>query len=244
MKRTLSTLGLLVLVATAAGAQTAEQIVERLQSNQVYDTSRSTGVMTVTDRFGTKVTSFITYSRGADDTLIEFTSSEEKGQKILRTADEIYLFYPDARELIRLQGAAFRDSVMGSDVSYEDLTGGRTLLETYAVTLLGREAVDGADCFKVEMRARARNVAYPRQIIWVDTRLWAARRVEQYSLSGRLLKVVRMEDLRQVSGRTVPMRVLMQDQLKKDSSTILEVQSLEIGVTLDPRLFSLENLTW
>ena len=124
---------------SSPGAPSAEEIVRRMQSNQVYETSRMRGRMTVTDRFGTKVTTFISYSRGSEDALIEFTSTEEKGQKILRTRDEIYIFYPGAEELIRLQGAAFRDAVLGSDMSYEDLTGGKSILELYEVSLEGRE---------------------------------------------------------------------------------------------------------
>src|SRR5512137_1984634 len=103
---------LVVLLAAPgllAAAQTAEEIVARLQANQVFRTSRIEGVMTVTDRFGTKETRFVSYARGDADALIQFTSPEEKGQKILRTKDEIYLYYPDAEEVIRLQGAAFRD---------------------------------------------------------------------------------------------------------------------------------------
>ena len=239
------------LVAAAAGfgqsagsAPSAVEIVRRMQSNQVYETSRVRARMTVTDRFGTKVTTFNSYSRGTDDALIEFTSAEEKGQKILRTRDEIYIFYPGAEELIRLQGAAFRDAVLGSDMSYEDLTGGKSILELYEVSLEGRETVDGADCWRIAMTAKGRNVAYPRQVIWVDPELGSPRRMQQFSLSNRLLKESRLSGFRQVAGRVVPMRVVLEDKLKKGSSTEFIVEDIAIGLPLDPALFSLEKLTW
>ncbi|MBE3134413.1 MAG: outer membrane lipoprotein-sorting protein, partial [Acidobacteria bacterium] len=156
MKRAVILAAVLALSALMAAAQgsesamsaesaiSAESIVRRMQSNQIFETSKVRGRMTVIDRFGTNVTTFLSYSRGTSDTLIEFTSPEEKGQKILRTREEIYLFYPGAEELIRLQGAAFRDAVLGSDMSYEDLTGGKTILESYEVSLEGKETVDGA----------------------------------------------------------------------------------------------------
>jgi outer membrane lipoprotein-sorting protein len=240
----------LALTAAAAAGQSAEgalsavDIVRRMQSNQVYQTSRMQGRMTVSDRFGTKVTTFISWSRGAADSLIEFTSTEEKGQKILRTRDEIYLFYPGAEELIRLQGAAFRDAVLGSDMSYEDLTGGKNILDLYEVSLEGRETVDGADCWRIAMKAKGRNVAYPRQLVWVDPVLWSPRRMQQFSLSNRLLKESRLSDFKQVAGRMVPTRVVLEDKLKKGSSTEFLVQDIEIGIALDPALFSLEKLTW
>ena len=131
---TIAAVMLALLVPAGISALTAEEIIRRMEENTVYDTARSKGSMIINDRFGTKVSTYVSYAEGADTTLIEFTSLEEEGMKILRTQDEIYLFYPDAEELIRLQGAALRDSVMGSDMSYEDMTGGKDLLDAYKET--------------------------------------------------------------------------------------------------------------
>jgi outer membrane lipoprotein-sorting protein len=244
MRKFLTVAALLVLPALFTAAQTAEDIVARLQANQVFKTSRMQGVMTVTDRFGAKETRFISYARGDAEALIEFTSTEEKGQKILRTKDEIYLFYPDAEEVIRLQGAAFRDAVLGSDMSYEDLTGGKTLLETYRVSLEGTEAVDGAECYRIRMEAKARNVAYPVQVMWVDPKLWVARRMQQFSLAGRLLKEISLGNFKVVAGRTIATRMVLEDKLKKNSRTEFVVERIEVDIALDPKLFTLEHLSW
>jgi outer membrane lipoprotein-sorting protein len=244
MRKLLAVAALLALPGLLSAAETAEDIVARLQANQVFRTSRMQGVMTVTDRFGVKETRFVSYSRGDAEALIEFTSTEEKGQKILRTKDEIYLFYPDAEEVIRLQGAAFRDAVLGSDMSYEDLTGGKTLLETYRVSLEGTEAVDGAECYRIRMEAKARNVAYPVQVMWVDPKLWSARRMQQFSLAGRLLKEIGLGGFQTVAGRTVATRMVLEDKLKKNSRTVFVVERIEVDIPLDPKLFTLEHLSW
>jgi len=243
--RTLVTVAaLLVAPALFAAAPTAEDIVGRLQANQVFSTSRLQGLMTVTDRFGTKETRFVSYARGDAEALIEFTSPEEKGQKILRTKDEIYLFYPDAEEVIRLQGSAFRDAVQGSDMSYEDLTGGKTLLETYRVSLEGTETVDGAECYRIRMEAKTRNVAYPVQVMWVDPKLWSARKVQQFSLAGKLLKEISIGSFQAVAGRTVATRMVLEDKLKKNSRTVFTIGKIEVDIPLDPKLFTLEHLSW
>jgi outer membrane lipoprotein-sorting protein len=244
MRKLLIITALLTASVLLVAAQTAEEIVGRLQTNQVFRTSRIQGVMTVTDRFGTKETRFVSYSRGDAEALIEFTSPEEKGQKILRTKDEIYLFYPDAEEVIRLQGAAFRDAVLGSDMSYEDLTGGKTLLGTYRVSLEGTDTVDGAECYRIRMEAKARNVAYPVQVMWVDAKLWSARRIQQFSLAGRLLKEIAIGSFETVAGRTVATRMVLEDKLKKNSRTVFVVERIEVDIPLDPKLFTLEHLSW
>jgi outer membrane lipoprotein-sorting protein len=118
-------------------AISAEEIIEKLEANMVTETSRVDGAMIIRDRFGTKESTFISHARGTDDMLIEFTSVEEEGMKILRTRDELYLFFPEAEEVIRMQGAALKEAVIGSDMSYEDMTGGKSLLKSYMVKLEG-----------------------------------------------------------------------------------------------------------
>lgn len=228
----------------AAGDLTAEEIVTRLEEHRTFSTSRSEMTMTIRDRFGERTSSMISYSRGADEALIEFTSAAERGQKVLRTADEIYLYYPDAAELVRLQGSALRESLLGSDVSYEDLTGGKTILDTYKVELAGREEVDGHDTYRLTLTARRRNVAYPRQTMWVDTELFVARRTELHALNGRLLKTIASTRIEEVAGHPVPMEMVISDALKRNSSTTVMIEEIEVGIPLDEEIFSLEELSW
>lgn len=228
----------------AQSPPSAEEIIRRLEDHRTYDTSRAEMTMTISDRFGERESTMTTYSRGAEEALIEFTSPGERGQKVLRTEDEIYLYYPDAAELVRLQGAALRESMLGSDVSYEDLTGGKTLLDTYEVSLEGEAEIDGHATYRVDLEARRRNVPYPRQTVWVDAELFVARRTEQYALSGRHLKTVSAFEIEMIDDVPVPRRQVISDELKRNSSTTVRIDSLEIGVSLDDSIFSLEELSW
>jgi outer membrane lipoprotein-sorting protein len=228
----------------SAGSLSAEEIVRRLEATRTFETSRVEMTMTVEDRFGRRVSRMTAWSRGAEDSLIEFTSPAERGQKVLRTEDEIYLFYPDAAELVRLQGAALRESMLGSDVSYEDLTGGRSILDDYDVTLEGEETIDGAPVYVVALEARSRRVAYPRQTLWIDADMFATRRTEQSALNGRLLKTVTSDQFERIEGTWVARRTVISDALKRNSSTTVEVTTIEVGLPLDPALFSLAELSW
>ncbi len=243
---TVVSVAVLALIGTGVWAQalSAEQIVRRLEENRTPDDSRSEVVMTITDRFGTRTSELIAFQRGDDDTLIEFTSAAERGQKVLRTESEIYLFYPDAAELIRLQGAALRDSMAGSDVSYEDLTGGRSLLEDYEVELVGTDAIDGTPTHVVDLRARRRNVAYPRQRMWIDAEVFVALRTELSALSGRLLKTIEVERIEIIDGRAYPVDMVISDALRRGSSTRVETTEIAMNIGVDPDVFSLDALQW
>ena len=84
------------LIPVNLSALTGEEIVRKADELQTFDTATAIGEMRIKDRFGIKVSTFNSWSRGADDSLIEFTSTAERGQKVLRTSDELYLYYPDA----------------------------------------------------------------------------------------------------------------------------------------------------
>jgi outer membrane lipoprotein-sorting protein len=230
--------------ALNVSAITAEEIVEAVERNEINEEERIEGSMIITDRFGPRVKTFVSYASGADKMLLEFTNPEERGQKILRLEDEIYLYFPEAEEVIHLQGSALKESLMGSDFSYEDLTGEGNLLDLYKVTLLGEEMIDGRKHYHLELKARKRGLAYSKQEVWVDAEYWVMTRANAYSLSGRLLKEMELGDIRKVAGTYVPHYVIMRDAMKRNSSTEIRIEALDLEAELPPDVFSLEELTW
>jgi len=232
----------LIFIAAGLFAITAEEIIEKMELNLVYDTAIVEGRMVINDRFGTRTSTYISYTEGEEKSLLEFTNIEDAGQKILRLKDEIYLYYPDAEETIRLQGAALRQAVMGSDFSYEDMTGDKGILDSYAVTLDGEGTVDGFPCYLLTLTAKTRDVPYQKEIMWVDKELFIYRQVHKLAKSGKLLKEMKVTDLIKVDGLYIPSRLIMVDKLKRNSSTEFYMDSIELGVDLPVDIFTLGEL--
>ena len=193
----------------------------------------STGSLQISDRFGTRTKTFISTAVGDDRSLLEFTNPEEAGQKILRLDDEIYLYFPEAEEVIHLQGAALRENVLGSDFSYEDMTGESSLLDDYEVELEGTEPIDGHDCYRLRLTATRRDVVYPIQVVWIDAAQFVTRRVEQFSRRGRPLKEMVISDYREVGDKLIPVRLEMSDLMKKDSRTVFLIDTIEVDIAVD-----------
>ena len=237
-------LALGLTASLSVSAITAEEIIENVERNEINEEERIEGSMIISDRFGSRVKTFVSYTAGADKMLLEFTNPEERGQKILRLEDEIYLYFPEAEEVIHLQGSALKESVMGSDFSYEDMTGEGDLLDQYEVTLLGEQSIDGRNHYQLELKARKRGLAYPKQEAWVDAEYWVMTRANFYSLSGRLLKEMELGDIRQVAGKYIPHYIIMRDAMKRNSSTEMRIEEIDLQADLPQELFSLEELTW
>ncbi len=244
MSKLITLLLLSCVILMPLGAMSAEDIVRAMDEVETFEHSYSEGEIVTTDRFGQKRSTFKAWSQGQYDSLIEFTSVAERGQKVLRTSGELYLFYPDAEELIRLQGAALRQSMLGSDISYEDMTGERNTLANYTAKLLGTEQIDGRECHVLELTAKTRTVAYPMQKLWVDTETFMVWKGEFSTQSGRLLKEMMVQETMEVEGRTLPKVSTISDAMKRNSSTEMRIHHLDISVAVDPAIFTLQNLTW
>lgn len=230
----------------AAGAQSlsADEILTRVDKGQTFDTMRSLGTMTITDSLGSRKTEFINNARGKDDSFMEFTSAAEKGQKILRNSKELYLFFPESEEITRLQGSALRQNMAGSDISYEDLTGNRNRKDNYTATLAEDETVDGRSCFHLLLEANKKNIAYPKQEIWVDKENYLPVCIKNYALSGKELKEIRFSEVVTVSGFPFSSHLVVEDRIKKGTRTELQFRNIEINVSIPAKTFTLENLSW
>lgn len=225
-------------------ALSADEIVREVDRRSTFATSHATGTIIVTDRFGERVSTFEAWAKGSDKSLIEFTSLAERGQKILRVSQNLYLYYPEADQLIRLQGAALRQSVLGSDLSYEDMTKEKSTLDAYRATLEGTEAIDGFDCYRITLTAKSRKEAYPVQHLWIDTQDFVIRKAIYATETGRELKEMQLLSTMHVGDVLIAQKSKLIDLLKRNSHTTMHIEQLEINMDLADSLFSLENLSW
>lgn len=235
---------LALLAASPLLALTGDEVIRRMERHERHSSMHSTGSMEITDRFGTRTKTFISTALGDDRSLLEFTNPEEAGQKVLRLEDEIYLYFPDSEDVIHLQGAALRDSVLGSDFSYEDMTGSSSRLDDYEVVLEGTEQIDGHDTYRLRLTAKRRDVVYPVQVAWIDSERFVTRRVDLFSLRGRALKRLAVTEFREVGDKVIGVRLEMSDFMKKDSMTVFTMDEIAIDEPVDESLFSLEELTF
>lgn len=224
---------------------TAEQVVQKMEANQVHETSKSTGSMIITNQFGTRTKTFTTIAEGEDKMLLEFTNKTENGQKILRVKDEIYLYYPEEEVILRLQGGALKESIFGSNFSYEDLTGEKGILSSYSATFStqGTVIIDGIACYHISLSGK-KSVSYPYQEIWVEANRFVLKKASYYSLTKVKLKELTVLGVTQLAGKYIPSHFLMIDVNRKDSKTEFKLENMQVNVKLPANQFSLERLSF
>jgi outer membrane lipoprotein-sorting protein len=226
---------ILVSLVVAARAQqpTAEELLAQIDAQMVYDSRTSKMTMTVVNPRRTRTFSMVTHGRGADEAAIEYLApAREKGTKMLRKGDELWLFLPSVERVQKISGHMLREGMMGSDVSYEDMTSNDELRKLYRATVTGAGEVDGKKCWKLELVATTEAVTYPKRVSCVDAETFIPLSQELYALSGMLLKTWTMSDIRRVGERWVPHRMRITDALQEGTHTEIVVEETTFGAAL------------
>ncbi len=240
MKKRLFTLLGIALIGVNLFATNIDTIIANYDKNTAFETSILESSLIVKDSFGTSVQEIKAYSRKNGDTLIEITKGPDKGQKVLRLSTAIFLYYPEANQIIRLQGAALKDSFMGSDFSYEDLSGDDSIINNYTPTLVSEDEKS----YVVKLEANSRKQAYQQQLLTIDKKTFVATSATLMSASGRELRKMESSDIRKVGNNYIAFKVEMFDLLKRQGSTTMVINKIEINQQIDTYLFTTDNLSW
>jgi predicted RND superfamily exporter protein len=146
--------------------------------------------------------------------------------------DDRWLFLPAVELVRRIAASDRRSSFVGSDFTYEDISGRDLSSDTR--TLLRQEKVGDANCFVIESRPLDDGADYAHRVTWIDAQTFLPRKEEYYDRRSRLLKRFTGEDASVVEGRPTLTRRSMKD-LSTGHTTIVEMTEVDydVGVTED-----------
>ena len=134
------------------------------------DTRIMTSQMEVNSARATRTMEMKTWTIGDEKAFTEYLSpARERGTKMLKLDNQLWIYSPSTDRTIQISGHMLRQSVMGSDLSYEDMMNDKPLLEQYNAAIAGEEMVDGRNCWVIDLTAKITDINYYSQKIWVDT---------------------------------------------------------------------------
>lgn len=228
-----------VAMPRPALAITVQEILAKVDANMTYDTRESTVTMTVSKNGRTNTYKMHSYGKGADTAAVEYLEpARDKGTKMLKMGDNLSMYMPAVEKTQKISGHMLRQSMMGSDLSYEDMMQASKWQTMYTGTIVAEETVDGRKTWKLEMKANSTDVSYPRRVVWIDQAQFIPTKQELYALSGMLLKTWSMTDVRAVGSRQFPHKMVIEDKVQAGSSTTLTFDTLAFSVALQDEVFS------
>ena len=216
-----------------------EIILDRIDQNMSSDTRHVISKMVIHGARSTRTIEVETWSVGDEKSYTEYLApAREKGTKMLKLKDKLWIFSPGTDRTIQISGHMLRQSVMGSDLSYEDMMDDPNLRNKYDAAVTGSEEVNGIDCWVLELHANSPDVTYQMRKLWVDKSKYLPLKEELYAKSGTLLKKTELLDIKRVSNRWYPGKIVFKDMLKKGSGTEFIVDEISFNVEVPDHLLS------
>jgi outer membrane lipoprotein-sorting protein len=215
------------------------KVLKKVDANMTSETRVITSKMIIHDRRDTRTVESRTWSQGDQRAFTEYLAPpREQGTKMLKLEDRLWVYSPDTDRIIQISGHMLRQSVMGSDLSYEDMMEDPRLSEIYDAEVTGVEMIESRSCWIVRLVARKADVAYHTRTLWVDQERYVPLREELYAKSGKLLKKTDLKDFKQIDGRWFPFRMIFKDVLKTGDGTEFIMESIEFNVLIPENLLS------
>lgn len=232
---------LLLLTPTLVWAQnpTGKEILDKVDKNMASKSQIVKSKMIIHGQRSSRTIEAKTWTEGEKRSFTEYLSpASEKGTKMLKLEDELWIFSPSTDRVIKISGHMLRQSVMGSDLSYEDMMDNSKLLEDYDAVVLGVENYNERECWILELQAKTGDINYQMRKIWIDKDRYIPLKEELYAKSGKLLKKTELTNITKIGDRWYPMKIVFKDMLKSGEGTEFVIDNISFDQNIEEYIFT------
>ena len=239
----LVTLFFALFIGVLSAAPDPVAIIKQVDKQLSAKTRRIESTMVIHGKRNKREITSLGYTEGMTRSYTEYLSpARDKGTKMLKLEDEMWIYSPSTDRTIMISGHMMRQSVMGSDLSYEDLMDDRELLEIYEPSYVKEETIDGRPCHIIKLTAKVTDIAYASRLLWVDVEYVVPLRQQLFAKSGEQLKEITLSDVQRINGRWFPMKMNYKDMLKDGKGTDWIVQKIAFEVAIPASVFTKASL--
>jgi outer membrane lipoprotein-sorting protein len=242
----------LILSASNASAldpktKDPKAIVKATNDRDNGDKQISRSVWTLTDRSGRKrervlqswsidfkegTKTLMIYESPADVRNTGFLSIDYDDEK---KDDDQWLFLPSLHKTTRIASADKSSSLLGSDLSYFDMST-NVNIDSYDYKLIEQSVkVDGDDCWLVEITPKTakekKESGYLKRHVWISKKSLLPVQVKAWLAKGKKLKYIKMSNIKQVNGIWTPHKFVVRTLKKEkvESATTVVFKSIKFN---------------
>ena len=245
-----------LLLCGTTFAITGDEIIRKVDANMTYGTARFETRMVIHVDQEIREKAMVSYAKGRTTSYSEFLSPpRDKGVKYLKIGDNMWMYLPSVDKIIKISGSMLRQSMMGSDFSYEDALESNRLLEKYNATLAkeeripitfksaGRTVTKERECYVVDLVAKVQDITYYKRATWIDKELFVPVKEDLFAMSGKRLKTMTLGDVQKYGSRYYPTYMTMKNLLREGSLTEMFIEKAAFDVAVPSGVFTQGSLT-
>ncbi|MEW6621183.1 MAG: outer membrane lipoprotein-sorting protein [bacterium] len=179
------------------------------------------------------------YVSGKDHALVWYLSPpRERGTGYLLDDNNMWMYFPSVERSVRISSS---QTIMGTDFSTADILKVR-LAEDYDAILLSMEELDGIPVYSLELKAKSNNAAYNEIKYWIKKDGFIPIKMEFYTISGKLLKILTYSEVKNIGGRTRPIKLTMESMINVGYKSIMSLTTADYETKIPDYFFTQEYL--
>jgi len=233
-----------VFYAPPLHAQTAREIIDRVDRLLRGESSRGRVTMEITTEHWSRTLEMEVWSLGTEYSLVRVEAPpREAGTATLKAGQEVWNYLPRVDREIKVPPSLMMGSWMGSHLTNDDLVKESRIVDDYDFEISFDGTRDGTPVWEFVMTPKPE-----APVVWdrVEEQVRKADLmptwVRYYDEEGELVRTLSFSDYRIMGGRLVPATMLVVPADKPEESTVLIYHELEFDIDLDESFFSLRNL--
>ncbi len=236
--RLLLLLGLLCL-GPAGAATDPQAVLKAIVDNQRGGSLRATLTLSITrpDRQTQFVLEVVSDGNERAITWVK-APPREAGQAFLRVGDNIQLYNPSLKRVLRLPPSGRSDSFLGSDLSYSDLAG-RDLEQDFTP----RVEAESDSSITLELIPKPQApTPYGKLVLLASKPGFVPREVRYYDQRGQAVRKITFAQFAQVGGQSFPTQTTVEDLLRPGHRTQVVYSNYRFGIAVPESCFSVRAL--
>ena len=218
-------------------------LIEAIDKNFWSATKFIEGRLIIDNGRRTRTLTMETHMQGVTKSYSNYLSpARERGTKMLKMEQKMWMYTPQTDRKILIAGHLLRQSMMGSDLSYEDMLEDVKLGDAYDATIEKAEKFGEYETVVLLLMARDKTKTYQTRRVWADPKRNIVYKEERFAKSGKLLKRILHQDYEPIGDRLFPRKMIFRDMLKENTSTTYAFDKIVFDVDIPEKYFSLRIL--
>ena len=218
-----------------ASAQDAASILDTITNNLRGESQAATLNMQVIRPDEEDTYTMRIYSEGESRGLTRVIAPpRDAGQAFLNDGDNVFIYNPRLRRVLRLPPSGQSDSFLGSDISYNDLAGD-DLQENYSAKIL--EESDSSVTLTLTPAPNA-PTPYGKIHLTAEKPSYAPTNITYFDQRDTAVKENILSDYAEIDGLYIPQKFEVKDLLEEGNMTVVTWQDAEFGVSIPESCFS------
>lgn len=151
------------------------------------------------------------------------------------------LYIPASDKVLAIAGSRKQDPFMGSDFSYEDVSGRHISKDNHK--LLGEEKYNGEDVYITESIPKDKEDKNSKMVARISKKSFIPLKVEYYGKDGKISRVYTSDEIQTIKGfDTITKRTMVSPALGTKTEMLVNPKNVEFNVGLTKDTFTERSL--